>query len=56
MASGPDQSSELSVLDNDDGRVSTDSPQDIWEINCTIRAFWSFAAWIMHSHTTPKYV
>lgn len=28
MASGPDQSNELSPFDSDDGRVSPASPQD----------------------------
>ena len=30
MASGPDQSYKLSMLDGDDGNVSPDSPQDVW--------------------------
>ena len=29
MASAPDQSNELSVLDGNDGGISSDSPQDI---------------------------
>ena len=31
MASDPDQSNELSMLDGDDGNVSPDSPQDSFE-------------------------
>ena len=30
MASGPDQSYKLSMLDGDGGNVSPDSPQDVW--------------------------
>ena len=51
MVSGADQSNELSMLDNDDGSISTDSPQGI---NCTIRVFQSFSAWIVHSSTPQK--
>ena len=29
--SGSDKSNELSVLNVDDGNISTDSPQDIWK-------------------------
>ena len=55
MASVPDQSNELSLHDGDDGSISLDSPKDIGMIDCTIRIFWLFDAWIMHSHTPQKY-
>ena len=50
--SGADQSNELSMLDDDDGNISPDSPQGI---NYTIRVFRSFSAWIVHSSTPQKY-
>ena len=50
MAFGADQSNELSVLDGDDGRVSPDSLLKMFgRIDCTIRVFRSFDAWVMHS-------
>ena len=55
MASSPDQGNELSVLDGDDGSISPDSPQDFGRIDCTIRVFRSFAAWITHSPTPKKH-
>ena len=39
IVSGPDQSNELSMFDGDDGIISPDSLQDIWRVDCTIRAF-----------------
>ena len=39
MASGPDQSNELSVLDSDDGNISLDSPQDIEELTVQLEYF-----------------
>ena len=49
MAFSSDKGNKLSVLDGDDGRASLDSPQDIWQIDCTIRVFRSLVAWITHS-------
>ena len=51
MVSGPDKSNELSVLTNNNESIATDSPQDIWRIDCTIRVFKLFSAWITHGHT-----
>ena len=56
MASVTDQSDELSMLDGDYGSISSDSPQDVWSADCTIRSFRLFGAWIMHSPTPQKYV
>ena len=57
MMLGPDQSNELSVLCGDDECVSPDFIQDynFEKIDCTIRVFKSFGAWIMYSCTTQKY-
>ena len=55
MASGPDESTELSMLDRNVGSVSPDPPQDISIIDCTIKVFWPFSAWVTHSYTPQKY-
>ena len=44
MASGPDQSDELSMLDGDDRIVTPDSAQN----------FNGFGTWIMYKHTFRK--
>ena len=50
MAFGPDQSNELRMLgsDHDDEHVSPDFPQDFGRINCAIRVFKLFGAYMMH--------
>ena len=39
MASDPDEGNELSMLFDDDGRVCSDSRQDVCKGDCTIRIF-----------------
>ena len=39
MINNCDQSNKLSMFDGDDGTISPDLLQDIWRVDCTIRAF-----------------
>ena len=55
IASGPDQSNELSMLEGTDGSISPDSPKIFKMIDYTIRVFWLFDLWIMYGCTPQKY-
>ena len=39
ILSGPDQTKELSVFDNDNGNLSPDSPQDFWGLTVQLQYF-----------------
>ena len=51
MASGPDQSDILRVLDSGDGSISPDFPQDFWRGQLQNWSISIVSAWIMHSPT-----
>ena len=54
MASVPNQSNRLSVLDDDDDSVSPDFVTT-FKIDCTIRVFQLLSTWIAYSHTPQKH-
>ena len=51
MLSGPDQSNESSLLNGDDESLSAQILKIFGRIDCTIRVYLLFGAWIMHSYT-----
>ena len=55
MKSSPDQNNKLGMLDSDDGSTSFILFKIFQGVDCNIRVFWSFGAWITHGCTPQKY-